>query len=981
MSTPGVTGPPERLASPRAMGPFTIAARIGAGRRTTSYIGRREGEERFLVLRELHKNIDPDVFQAEMMNAHGLVVGAPPDPLARVGMTAFATGPLLVGENLATILEGVFTEGRPIHHEVALTIAMGIADRLDQLADIHGDLAPHHVIVGYDGSIHLIDPAKDAYQERARADGRAGYRSPEHVRLDPLLPQSDVFVLGVLLFEMTTARRLFAGATVHENDAKIVEGQLPRPRDIVGDGYPIELQLVLRKLLRPQPTGRFADGRAAKDALRLAASAREKDAPSLARWLEERYPDRRSIWRDLVGDTGEPELLTKRRPVRAPPPAHRSFSLSDPGLEGVRKQIEALDAEARAMIASRSVSERSRLAQEIAHQRRGAPPRDSTIPDARTDVDRVATIEEPRSKLTGRATAETVPDHHSSADDLGSIDLLTDPSPRRRRGRVPLEIVPDIPTEIGKARRIEPGPAADLPRPPPRSDTLPEPPPLLLEPSDSDARTSLDDLAMIEKSLESIDLGVPPPLLDGFVSTADASTEGLELPDEPASHRLSSDLTLPPERPAGNGAGPSSGLRLEELTEDLLDPEPDLSGDTIQDQDAEAVLGDAVIAQVAEVLGASRDDGLPRVTEETFAQARAPRDPPAAERIPTQPRPGPVTDPGAALEEEPLTLPKRRVDQARVDTQIVRQRDIRPPTPVFDDPILPAPIEPEPEREPEPEPEPNSRAERAASRRRAEPGGPALPDRDPMNSIPRREPPEVFEPDDPPAAPPRSDTNRPIAVKVASPIRGHEESSVSNLVIPISDDEIFRGRRRRLAIAAGIVGVVGIVAFGGFLMIDGFEGSLSTPGTRASPPAVAAVADASEAGDASQALEVALTPDASIAPEVVAEPPPEPVVEPPPAKRRPPPPRAPSPDPDRFEPSPDDPPAEAASTQVRVRALPDEAVITVDGRFEIENGGLVEIRGEPIRVVATATGWEEKAVTVEPGRKEDLLILLKKKTP
>ena len=95
----------------------------------------------------------------------------------------------------------------------------------------------------------------------------ATYRSPEHVRSEPLSPRSDVFGLGLLLFEMTTGRRAFIseGETLEDD---IVRGRIPRPREIAGDGYPIELQLSSRKLLRPTPSGRFQDATAAREALR-----------------------------------------------------------------------------------------------------------------------------------------------------------------------------------------------------------------------------------------------------------------------------------------------------------------------------------------------------------------------------------------------------------------------------------------------------------------------------------------------------------------------------------------------------------------------------------------------------------------------------------------------------------------------------------------------------------------------------------------
>jgi hypothetical protein len=111
--------------------------------------------------------------------------------------------------------------------------------------------------------------------------------------------------------------------SVRDVESAIVEGRLPRPRDIVGDVYPIELQLVLRKLLRPSQAGRFPDGAAARDALRLVAAARTEITQShLGGWLKRTLADRHAAWRAIVGDAAgevggeEPPQLTDRvRPV------------------------------------------------------------------------------------------------------------------------------------------------------------------------------------------------------------------------------------------------------------------------------------------------------------------------------------------------------------------------------------------------------------------------------------------------------------------------------------------------------------------------------------------------------------------------------------------------------------------------------------------------------------------------------------------
>ena len=113
---------------------------------------------------------------------------------------------------------------------------MGIADELLKLGKdgVHGDLVPHHVLIGYDGAVALIDPAASAYLDRAQSAGREGYRSPEHIDADGLTKASDIFVLGILLFEMTTGHPLYAEPTHADNEVRIKAGEMPKPRTRTG---------------------------------------------------------------------------------------------------------------------------------------------------------------------------------------------------------------------------------------------------------------------------------------------------------------------------------------------------------------------------------------------------------------------------------------------------------------------------------------------------------------------------------------------------------------------------------------------------------------------------------------------------------------------------------------------------------------------------------------------------------------------------
>lgn len=157
---------------------------------------------------------------------------------------------------------------RPIPAEMAVRIIADAAAGLHaahELTDesgrllgvVHRDVSPHNILIGTDGAIKLVDfgVAKamgrigDATQA-GQLKGKFGYMSPEQARGKPVDRRADIFALGIVLFELTTTRRLFRGEHDAETLHLVVSGKIPEPRSIDPE-YPEELQrIVLRALER-----------------------------------------------------------------------------------------------------------------------------------------------------------------------------------------------------------------------------------------------------------------------------------------------------------------------------------------------------------------------------------------------------------------------------------------------------------------------------------------------------------------------------------------------------------------------------------------------------------------------------------------------------------------------------------------------------------------------------------------------------------
>ena len=191
--------------------------------------------------------------------------------------------------------------------ELAFGVAIAIADALDHaheradrrgrcLGIVHRDVSPSNIIVGHDGVPKLIDFGVAMHAGRATDSvlgaikGKLGYLAPEQILGRPLDRRTDVFALGIVLYELTTCTRAFGGGANHATLRQIVNGQIVRPSQLVG-GYPHELEAVVLRALATEPSERFATAAAMRDALIEAAwrMGVRADATAVARALQELF--------------------------------------------------------------------------------------------------------------------------------------------------------------------------------------------------------------------------------------------------------------------------------------------------------------------------------------------------------------------------------------------------------------------------------------------------------------------------------------------------------------------------------------------------------------------------------------------------------------------------------------------------------------------------------------------------------------------
>jgi serine/threonine protein kinase len=224
----------------------------------------------------------------------------------------------VAGKDVRAILSAAARQERAIPLGVALSIAQGICRGLHFAHDltdddgrplgiVHRDVTPANAIVTYDGCTKVLDfgVAKATTQTRETQSGtlkgKIGYMSPEQCQGEALDRRSDVFAIGILLFELTTGTRLYNDDAELKMLMRIVQEDAPLPSSRRND-YPPELEFIVRRALARDREVRYATARDVERDLAAFARAADLDdsQAGVADFLRELFPG--------AGTAFEPEL-------------------------------------------------------------------------------------------------------------------------------------------------------------------------------------------------------------------------------------------------------------------------------------------------------------------------------------------------------------------------------------------------------------------------------------------------------------------------------------------------------------------------------------------------------------------------------------------------------------------------------------------------------------------------------------------------
>ena len=329
----------------RTLGRYELIARIGEGGMAEVHLARQRGPrafEKLVVVKTVHPRLTSRPAVAEALLDEARIAAKVKHPhvvdiydLGEEDGTYFIAMEYLEGESMTAIIRAQRAAGGarlpPLRTaRIIADCAAGLhaAHELRSLSGeplelVHQDVTPGNVIVLYTGQSKLVDFGVAKVRTSSDAGlvkGKAGYLAPELFERRAADRRSDVFALGVVLWESLTLRRLFHGATEAETFAKVKACQVPAPSSLVL-GVPPELDRLCARALCPSPEERYPTAKAMQDDLNKLLRGTDKgDYEPIAQFMRTTFAPqiaaRQQLFRELdkggVPDATAIEALTVR---------------------------------------------------------------------------------------------------------------------------------------------------------------------------------------------------------------------------------------------------------------------------------------------------------------------------------------------------------------------------------------------------------------------------------------------------------------------------------------------------------------------------------------------------------------------------------------------------------------------------------------------------------------------------------------------
>ena len=322
---------------------YQILAKLAVGGMAEIFLARGAsvgGVERYVVLKRILRQRATDVQFVRMFLDEARLAAQLQHPniaqvydIGKLGDSYFFTMEYVHGETVRALLHRSHALRRPVHLGSVLTIVAGAAAGLQHAHDrigidgrplgiVHRDISPSNLMVSFEGSVKVVDfgvaKAADRLQETrsGTVKGKISYLSPEQCRGSDVDRRSDLFSLGIVMWEMLTTERLYKRASDFDNMSAIVT-ELPSPPSSRRPDVPPEIDAIAMKLLAKDPAERYQTAAdLIEDIEQHAMRTGQMLSPtSLGRYLRELFGQRPEPWVEMESGEAQDGVTVASEPI------------------------------------------------------------------------------------------------------------------------------------------------------------------------------------------------------------------------------------------------------------------------------------------------------------------------------------------------------------------------------------------------------------------------------------------------------------------------------------------------------------------------------------------------------------------------------------------------------------------------------------------------------------------------------------------
>ncbi len=307
---------PVREASWRddRFGPYQLVDRVAIGGMAEVFKAKRAGVEGFekvvavkRILPHLSENkefLDMFVDEAKMVAglAHPNIVQI--FDLGRIEKSYYIAMEYVHGRDLRTIMRRARDKGLRMPLDLSLRVVGQVCAALEYahrkkddkgrpMQIVHRDVSPQNILISFEGEVKLVDfgiakaATKASNTDRGALRGKLLYMSPEQAWGRPIDRRSDVFSLGIVLYEVVTETKPFVGAGTEVSILELVRQCVITPAREINPRVPEALDRVIMKALAREPDERYQDaGQMQRGLERFLRERPPVSARDLARFLE-----------------------------------------------------------------------------------------------------------------------------------------------------------------------------------------------------------------------------------------------------------------------------------------------------------------------------------------------------------------------------------------------------------------------------------------------------------------------------------------------------------------------------------------------------------------------------------------------------------------------------------------------------------------------------------------------------------------------